>query len=264
MNILHPLLNCLGQPTWIRNSNQSTDTGSYLPNLGILMRQTCTFRGEEKGPLFSGKHPRVELIEKTRWVYDPAPYVLGYYAVGANVTIVAIHPCADKQGVVVTDIVSEDLSRRKGRIRNIVRMIRLAKVLRAIDCTGVGRDMDVDMFPLIRENGQLIEFSTKKIRKHYPSANQARISFLKTIYGHLETKRVPNVDHLTKVKISDDHCYVELEPRGTDSAASSTKDVRNAVFSILTALKVLHAPEPQIFHRDIRWPNVMGRRNNPD
>jgi hypothetical protein len=76
-NILDILSTCLGKPRWVRNSNQGTHTGSLRPNFGILLGLACIFRGEEKGPTFAGKHPRQELADKTRWVYDPAPYVLG-------------------------------------------------------------------------------------------------------------------------------------------------------------------------------------------
>jgi hypothetical protein len=77
LNILRILLTCLGNFTWVRNSNKGTHTGSLRPDLGVLLEFACVFRGEEKRPTFTGKHPRQELIDKTRWVYDPAPYVLG-------------------------------------------------------------------------------------------------------------------------------------------------------------------------------------------
>jgi hypothetical protein len=62
----------------IRNSNQHPDTASLRPDYGYLLRGICTFRGEEKRLIFSGTHPKVELIEKlVGWVYDPAPYIFG-------------------------------------------------------------------------------------------------------------------------------------------------------------------------------------------
>lgn len=76
-NILDILLTCLGNFKWVRNSNKGTHTGSLRPDLGVFLEFACVFRGEEKRPTFTGKHPRQELIDKTRWVYDPAPYVLG-------------------------------------------------------------------------------------------------------------------------------------------------------------------------------------------
>jgi len=62
----------------IRDSNQSTCTGSLRPGFGLLLANSCVFRGEEKRLAFTGTHPRDELQNKTRWVYDPAPYILGW------------------------------------------------------------------------------------------------------------------------------------------------------------------------------------------
>jgi hypothetical protein len=76
-NVLDILAFCMRDLKWIRNSNRGTHSGSFRPDFGILLKQTCLFRGAEKKPSFSGKPPRQELADKTRWVYDPARYVLG-------------------------------------------------------------------------------------------------------------------------------------------------------------------------------------------
>jgi hypothetical protein len=62
----------------IRNSNQRTYTATLRPDYGYLFRGICTFRGEENQLVFSGEHPRDELINKLEgWYYQPAPYVFG-------------------------------------------------------------------------------------------------------------------------------------------------------------------------------------------
>jgi hypothetical protein len=61
----------------IRDSNDQTSTNLMRPDFGVLVNGFCAFRGEEKAPGYSGKHPKAELIEKLTWTYDPAPYVLG-------------------------------------------------------------------------------------------------------------------------------------------------------------------------------------------
>jgi hypothetical protein len=61
----------------IRDSSRSTSTLLKRPDFGLLMNGVCTFRGEEKPPVFNGSHPRDELIKKLSWTYDPAPYILG-------------------------------------------------------------------------------------------------------------------------------------------------------------------------------------------
>ena len=60
----------------IRDSSQRTATASLRPDYGFLLRNLCTFRGEEKPP-DSNEDPRAELSNKLAWAYDPAPYVFG-------------------------------------------------------------------------------------------------------------------------------------------------------------------------------------------
>jgi hypothetical protein len=75
-NIRNILIQCLNAKS-IRNSNQGTETGVFRPDFGLLLADSCVFRGEEK-PESGGKSgPKDELKDKTRWVYDPAPYILG-------------------------------------------------------------------------------------------------------------------------------------------------------------------------------------------
>ncbi len=60
----------------IRDSSWHTATGSLRPDYGFLLRNLCTFWGEEKSP-DSNEDPKAELSNKLAWAYDPAPYVLG-------------------------------------------------------------------------------------------------------------------------------------------------------------------------------------------
>jgi hypothetical protein len=76
-NIRDILERCLGV-AGIRDSNQGTETGKLRPDFGLLLANVCVFRGEEKRLGFTGMHPRDELKVKTRWVYNPAPYILGW------------------------------------------------------------------------------------------------------------------------------------------------------------------------------------------
>ena len=76
-NIRDILERCLSAGS-IRDSNQGTETGKFRPDFGLLLANVCVFRGEEKRTEFTGMHPRNELKVKTRWVYNPAPYILGW------------------------------------------------------------------------------------------------------------------------------------------------------------------------------------------
>ena len=61
----------------IRNSNRNTSTALKRPDYGLLVKNHCVFRGEEKGSDSAG-NPNDELVNKIeRWTYDPLPYILG-------------------------------------------------------------------------------------------------------------------------------------------------------------------------------------------
>ena len=102
-----------GQTRCMRHSNRDASTIFKRPDFSLLTGGFCAFRGEEKAPGYSGTNPMVELTDKLIWTYDPAPYVLGklfslnalalfallftpvcpgYFAVGTDVTLVAISP----------------------------------------------------------------------------------------------------------------------------------------------------------------------------
>lgn len=73
-NIRMILIRCLNAKS-VRYSSQCTETGQFRPNFGLLLDGVCVFRGEEKRKT---KHPKREFKDKTRWVYEPAPYILGW------------------------------------------------------------------------------------------------------------------------------------------------------------------------------------------
>jgi hypothetical protein len=76
-NIRQMLEAVMIQAKVFRASNKQTSIGLLEPDFALLVGGNCTFRGEEKAPQYSGKHPKAELIEKLTWAYDPAPYILG-------------------------------------------------------------------------------------------------------------------------------------------------------------------------------------------
>jgi hypothetical protein len=75
---IRQLFDTVIQGRTIRDSNESTSTALFRPDFGLLINKVCAFRGEEKAPGFSGKHPKQELFDKLTWTYDPAPYILGW------------------------------------------------------------------------------------------------------------------------------------------------------------------------------------------
>src|SRR5437016_9564680 len=73
--------------------------GFSRPDFILLVKNYCVFRGEEKGSTRTS-NPRDELIHKfTIWNYGSTPYVLGYYAMGCNVTFVALYYSKGEVGI---------------------------------------------------------------------------------------------------------------------------------------------------------------------
>jgi hypothetical protein len=60
----------------LRNSNCNTSAAHKRPDYGLLIKNHCVLRGEEKGSDPSGD-PARELVDKLIWTYDPLPYILG-------------------------------------------------------------------------------------------------------------------------------------------------------------------------------------------
>jgi hypothetical protein len=151
-----------GQTRCIRDGNQDTSTILQRAGFALLTGGICAFRGEEKPPVYSGTHPRDELTEKMVWTYDPAPYILGrpfssnalallficvcpgYFAVGTDVTLVAISPLSD-----LTELVQFDLSFRRQRVRMVAYIIKLCSIIQALR-TVIGRRDFEEFAPIVR------------------------------------------------------------------------------------------------------------------
>ena len=87
---------------FLRNSNRSTSTRLCRPDFCFYYKKLniCVFRGEEKA-YGEMKVPLAELQEKLdTWIYDDAPYLLGYAAVGKQVTLARIQKGARGRAVV--------------------------------------------------------------------------------------------------------------------------------------------------------------------
>jgi len=236
----------------------STSTRILRPDFAVLLGGNCAFRGEEKSPMYRGRHPRVELLEKLRWTYDPAPYVLGYYAIGPQVTFVAIAPSQ------VVDLVSVDLAWRAERIKCMVYIIKLCSVIAALGSIIQTRTTP-EYVALERPNGTVISVGAV-IHKQYTQDNGATsVRHLVDIYNLLKQKNVPNVDHLEQYFINDtEHgSAVYLGPKSIDNFPRLLNDVVDAVTCVLEALIVMHEHPNPVLHRDIRWPNIVRDAGNP-
>ena len=240
----------------IRDSSEHTATGHLRPDYGFLLNNLCTFRGEEKA-LGNPIDPKKELSDKLEWAYDPAPYVLGYYAKGPVLTLVAISPPSRLgERPVVHDLTRANLRLRRDRIRNICRLINLSGLFQVL--SDMVRPADAEFVKLERDNST-VEIAGRSIVKVYTSQDKyERLVHLRKVYDLLEAKAVPNVDSL--VHASD--TTVVLSPRGIARLPRTEEELISAIVCVLQSLNVLHK-EPQMFHRDIRWPNVIKSLENP-
>ncbi|CAI2164427.1 13524_t:CDS:2 [Funneliformis geosporum] len=242
LNIRSPLELLIPNGISVRNTSQHISTANKRPDYGFIVGQICTFRGEEK-PEMSNEDPKAELRDKLIWAYGAAPYVMGYYAEGTNVTFVAIcRPSSDSNKPQVINIASSNLRYRNERIINLRRMFNLALLLDSLKEI-IGWRGAPELLP---------------IEKH---VDNIHIEKLKVIYEKLLHKNVPNVDHIVAVSLPDEiKPYLYLEPRGMCVYPKTEKEVIEAVLCVLEALMSMHGSNP-IFHRDIRWSNVIQKAN---
>ena len=97
--------------------------GRNRPDMVVIVRNVCPFRGEEKSQEDRGD-PSKELTEKFQgWNYGNAPYLFAYYAVGVLVTFVTLHKPINKssnkrkRSVYSERIAEFNLGRLSDRIR---------------------------------------------------------------------------------------------------------------------------------------------------
>ena len=133
-----------------------------------------------------------------------------------------------------------------------------------------------------RPVGGAITLGSRNISKTYTSHDRKiHVSHIKHIYSVLVQKGVPNVDRL--VASHEDHprhgSIIFLQPRGVERQPRFVSEIIEAAICVLQALvvrlmtlamrfgaltkvgQVMHA-EPALFHRDIRWPNVLWSSQN--
>ncbi|GBB92862.1 hypothetical protein RclHR1_25710002 [Rhizophagus clarus] len=244
----------------IRNSSKFTSTRDDRPDYGLILNNVCPFRGEGKSST-STEDPKSELGRKLVWTYDPAPYVLGYYTHGPQVTLVAI--CRPVEGYAlpdVVDIVQSNLKFRSERVRHLLRIINLSCIINALQPV-IGR-RGIPEFRSVYRNGRMIEIRGTGVKKTYLFENiQTRVQKLVNLYEKLVRKEVPNIDHLD--------CYnkesgsVHLSPKGLQVVPSNQQELFEAITCVLEAIVVLHDGNDPIYHRDIRWDNIIRRYDDP-
>ncbi|KXS10369.1 hypothetical protein M427DRAFT_482572 [Gonapodya prolifera JEL478] len=231
-----------------------TCTKLKRPDFGYLLRHNCVLRGEEKPPI-SGDDPRRELVDKLVWTYDPAPYVFGYYTFGAMLTIVAIvDPQGSLEKPTVCDVVTSNLKLRRERVRHLRRIFNLCRLIVPLEQILPNRGAP-ELKPVERDD-KIVELGDNAVKKTFKIDAAEKIQHLQSVYQSLRTLKVPNTD--TLLGCSADSVW--LSPKGLDILPGDEGELVDALVCILEALEKMHEGHPPIYHRDIRWPNVICRR----
>ncbi|GMF66104.1 unnamed protein product [Phytophthora lilii] len=239
-----------------RNTNASTSTGPYRPDLCFYFdtSSVCVFRGEEKA---SGELnvPVKELHEKLTWRYDDAPYVFGYAAVGLLVCLVVIQKDdLTDRGAKVEIIETYNLGKLNGRLSFFLALLNLSTLFRPI--VDLIKPLGTPEYTTIkRSNGVKIEFAEECVVKTYPQSMPSDdiIRNLKELHRQMKKHSVPNVVKLERARMKER--YVRLTPIGLLSPPENAQQLLIALRDILKALVALHAIN--LMHRDLRWENVL-------
>ncbi|CAG8592888.1 6332_t:CDS:2 [Diversispora eburnea] len=254
VNIRFPLEFLISDGISIRNSSYNTSTFSKRPDFGFILNNVCPFRGEEKS-LNNNEDPKSELRDKLCWAYDPAPYILGYYAKGPDVTFVAICQPLPDRNIDIVNIVNSNLNQMRGRILNLRRVINLSILIKSLQDM-IGWHESPEFQPIYRDKKIIIVWATN-VKKTFTDHTESdgRVEKLRNVYDILRIKEVPNVDYLLHAK--NETGVVYLGPKGMSVKPKNQKELLEAIVCILEALVVMHDGNNPIFHQDIRWPNVI-------
>ncbi|KAG9007337.1 hypothetical protein FRB94_014459 [Tulasnella sp. JGI-2019a] len=246
LQLLHPA------GTWSRDSSYHASTKQFRPDFTFVSNNICLFRGEEKPP-GSLDDPQLELAEKLTWTYDPAPYIFGYFASGPKVTLVVIcrpNPNDRKRMPIVYPIFEMDLSFVRQRIDILRRLIRMSQLFGPL--LSVIRTPRAADFQILERDDKTVEILAGCVKKVHNDPLRTR--HLEMIYKQLDTKMVRNVDRPVLWRVDKGEVY--LGPKGVNLPPKDVKELVQAVTCVLQMLEDLHQ-EPPIYHRDLRWPNIM-------
>ncbi|RHZ82138.1 hypothetical protein Glove_114g70 [Diversispora epigaea] len=257
-NIRFPLELLISDGKSVRNSSQHTSTFAKQPDYGFIVNHVCPFRGEEKSPI-NNEDAKAKLRDKLCWTYDPAPYVLGYYANGPDVTFVAICRPLRGNNPDVVNIVKSNLNQRSDRIINLRRIINLSVLIKSLQKV-IGWRETPEFQPIHRDKKTITVWATN-IKKTFTdeTESEARVEKLKNVYFLLKKKGVPNVDDLLQAGKG----AVYLGPKGMSVRPNNQKELLEAIACILEALVVMHDGDKPIFHQDIRWANIIRLPGEP-
>jgi serine/threonine protein kinase len=181
--------------------------------------------------------------------------LFGYAASGFKIRLFALtRGINDAAGANTFQLGLFNLEDVADRFRMLLALLNLCLLFPAIteECPDSGRN---EYRNISRSSGVVVRLNPTYIEKVFP--NEEGFDQLELIYRIILNGKVPNVDHLIELKRTKK--TAKFEPRGTMVKPSNLLELFVALRNVLDALIVLH--RELVIHRDIRWSNVIKRRD---
>ncbi|XP_019107973.2 uncharacterized protein LOC104906574 [Beta vulgaris subsp. vulgaris] len=242
-----------------QSSKSSSDEsfGDQWPNLTGMVKNLCLWRGEETDQLRESQpfiDPSSSITKKMSWTYNGIPYVLGYYAIGHNITFCALSPSdssSQESRITRTDVYSLDLSNPSERIKLLVPCWRIGILLASLAEKCIKNHCQSDYERQDLGDGNIIEMTTKTTTRFY--LNKRRWQTTKEIYSVLDQRVVPHVEHL--ISYNEDELALVFKPRGVKTKPKNMEQLVLALKQVAKALVALH--DLSFMHRDLSWDKVL-------
>ncbi|XP_021730187.1 uncharacterized protein LOC110697151 [Chenopodium quinoa] len=230
------------------------------PNLTGMVKNLCLWRGEEIDQIRESQpfiDPSSTITQKISWTYNDLPYVLGYYALGHNVTFCALSPpspspsSSQDSQITRTDLYSLDLTNPSERVKLLVPCWRIGILLASLAerCTKNGCQSDYERHD--QGDGNIIEMTTTTTTRFYPS--KRRWQTTKEIYSVLDQRVVPHAEHM--ISYDEEELALVFKPRGIKTKPKNTQQLVLALKQVAKALVALH--DLSFMHRDLSWEKVL-------
>ena len=146
------------------------------------------------------------MLGKLDWIYDDAPYLLGYAAVGSQLELAIIQK--DERGRAIVQVVEHyDLDSLLGRLQFFLAILNLSTLFRPLVDKVKKRFAGPEFGIFKKENGLEIHLGTVNVIKKYPSAIypplvRSVIEHLEHVHSLMSIHQVPNVIQLVSSKVT--------------------------------------------------------------
>ncbi|CAO2821074.1 unnamed protein product [Amaranthus hypochondriacus] len=245
-------------------SSVSKSFRDQWPNLTGMVKNFCLWRGEETDQLRESQpyiDPSSSITQKISWTYKGIPYILGYYAIGHNVTFCALSPPSpspssssssqDHTQITRTDLYSLDLSNPSERVKLLIPCWKIGIILASLAEKCIKNNCQSDYERQDLGEGNIIEMTTNMTTRYYP--NTRRWQTTKEIYTVLDQRVIPNVEHM--ISYEEEELALVFKPRGVKSKPKNMEHLVLALKQVAKVLVALH--DLSFMHRDLSWEKVL-------